>query len=213
MTKKTEESSTSESSRKGRVLVLVFTLLYIAASGVYFYVAGVKEFIFYLFVLLVLVAFVGWTLPRTKLPTWSLWLLSILGLLHALGGGVKVHGDVLYNLILSPIINNGVNGITIWRYDQLVHPYGTAIAALIIYFFIARSAKLPRVWMVVLAALAAMGLGAMNEVIEFITKITLPHTDVGGYNNTALDLCSNLIGSTIGASFAALRWGKKPPRS
>lgn len=199
------------SVRTARILVLVFTLLYIAAAGVYFMTAGVKEFTFYLLVLLVLVAVVAWTLPRTKLPTWSLWLLSILGLLHALGGGVKVHGDVLYNYVIIPIVNNGVNGITIWRFDQLVHPYGTAVAALIVYFFIARYSKLPRIWMVILAALAAMGLGAMNEVVEFITKITIPHTDVGGYTNTALDLCSNMIGASIGAAIAALKWGKKPP--
>ncbi|MDB5237168.1 MAG: hypothetical protein JWL88_270 [Parcubacteria group bacterium] len=196
----------------GRIAVLVFTLLYIAIAAVYFFATGVKEFTFYLLVLLILVGIIARFLPRFKLPTWSLWLLSVLGLLHALGGGVKVHGDVLYNYVLIPIVNNGVNGITIWRFDQLVHPYGTAVAAIILYFVIARAAKLPRIWMVVIAALAAMGLGSINEVIEFITKITIPHTDVGGYNNTALDLCSNFIGSMIGAAIAAFKWGKNPPQ-
>jgi len=104
-----------------------------------------------------------------------------------------------------------LNGITLWRFDQLVHPYGTAVAALIAYFFIARHAKLPRIWMVILAAFVAMGLGALNEVIEFITKLTVPNTDVGGYNNTAIDLCTNMVGAIIGAAIAALKWGKKPP--
>lgn len=209
----TDEKKDAEklTGKSGRIFVLLFTLLYIAAAGVYFFTSGVKEFTLYLAVLLVLVGLVAWTLPRTKLPTWALWLLSILGLLHALGGGVKVHGDVLYNYILIPIINNGLNGITLWRFDQLVHPYGTFVAGLIIYFFIAHYSKLPRLWMVIIAALAAMGLGAINEVIEFITKITIPNTDVGGYNNTAIDLCSNFIGAVIGAAFGALRWGKKPP--
>lgn len=195
----------------GRIALLAFTLLYIAGAGIYFFLTGVKEFTFYLLVLLILVGIITWLLPRMKLPTWSLWLLSILGLLHALGGGVKVHGDVLYNWVMIPIVNNGVNGITLWRFDQLVHPYGTAIAAIILYFVIARAAKLPRIWMVAIAALAAMGLGSINEVIEFITKLTVPHTDVGGYDNTALDLCSNFIGSLIGAGFAAFKWGKNPP--
>ena len=198
---------------RGRLLVLIFTMLYIAAAAVYFYMTGVKEFTLYLAVLLGLVAFVIWTLPRTKLPTWALWCLSVLGLLHALGGGVIVNGDVLYNLVLIPILDNGVNGITIWRFDQLVHPYGTAIAAIITYFFIARAAKLPRIWMVVIAALAAMGLGALNEVIEFITKLTIPNTEVGGYSNTAIDLCANAIGALAGSAFAALRWGKRPPEA
>jgi len=206
-----KKSADVVSGKTGRVLVLVFTLLYIAAAGVFFFVTGVHEFTLYLAVLLALVGLVAWTLPRTKLPTWSLWLLSILGLLHALGGGVKVNGDVLYNYVLIPIMNNGVNGITLWRFDQLVHPYGTAVAALIVYFFIARHAKLPRLWMVVIAALVAMGLGALNEVIEFITKLTIQNTDVGGYNNTAIDLCTNMAGAIIGAAAAALKWGKKPP--
>src|SRR4051812_14092916 len=114
------------SGKSGRIFVLLFTLLYIAGAGVYFFLSGVEEFTLYLAVLLVLVGLVAWTLPRTRLPTWSLWLLSILGLLHALGGGVKVNGDVLYNYVIIPIVNNGVNGITLWRFDQLVHPYGTA---------------------------------------------------------------------------------------
>ncbi len=209
MTKKKDE--TYKHGTPGQFAVLAFTLLYIAGAAVYFYTTGVKEFTFYLLVLLGIVGFIAWLLPKMKLPTWSLWLLSILGLLHAMGGGVKVHGDVLYNFVLIPIVNNGVNGITIWRFDQLVHPYGTAVAAVILYFVIARAAKLPRIWMVVIAALAAMGIGSLNEVIEFITKITIPHTDVGGYNNTALDLCSNLVGSLIGSSISALKWGKNPP--
>ncbi len=213
MTDQDQKGSEYKRSTRGRVLVLIFTLLYIAAAAVYFYSTGVKEFTMYLGVLLALIALVAWTLPRTKLPTWALWCLSVLGLLHALGGGVIVNGDVLYNFVLIPIVNNGLEGITLWRFDQLVHPYGTAIAAIIIYFFIARAAKLPRIWMVVIAALAAMGVGAINEVIEFITKLTIPHTEVGGYNNTAIDLCSNMIGAVIGAAFAALRWGKRPPEA
>ncbi len=205
MTNKKKEAGSSRAT-PGRLAVLGFTLLYIAFAAVYFYLTHVEEFMFYLVVLLLLVAVVAWTLPRTRLPLWALWGLSVLGLLHALGGGVHVHGDVLYNLVLVPLINQGPNGITLWRFDQLVHPYGTAVAALIAYFFIARSAKLPRIWMVVIAALAAMGIGSLNEVIEFIAKLTIPHTDVGGYDNTALDLCSNFVGSVIGAGLGAWRW-------
>ena len=203
-------TGTYKRGTKGRVLVLVFTLLYIAAAGVYFFTTGVQEFTLYLAVLLALIGLVAWTLPRTKLPTWALWLMSILGLLHALGGGVQINGDVLYNYVIVPLVDNGA-GIIIWRFDQLVHPYGTAVAALISYCFIARSAKLPRIWMVVLAAFVAMGVGALNEVIEFLTTLTVPNTNVGGYTNTALDLCFNTLGALAGAAVAALVWGKKPP--
>ena len=195
----------------GHFLVLGFTLFYIAAAAIYFWIAGVREFLMYLIVLLIIVVAVTYTLKYSKLPIWALWGLSLLGLLHALGGGVKVHGDLLYNLILVPIINQGPNGITIWRFDQLVHPYGTFIAALVVYYFIAPGTKLSRIALGIVVALAAMGLGSLNEVVEFFAKLTIPNTDVGGYDNTLLDLCSNTLGSTVGALFATLRWGKTPP--
>lgn len=205
----TTPRETANGPAKGRVLVLAFTLLYIAAAGVYFFLTGVAEFTLYLAVLLALVALVAFTLKFTKLPTWSLWLLSVLGLLHALGGGVKVAGDVLYNFVLIPIVNGGDEGITLWRFDQLVHPYGTAVAALIIYYFLACRSQMPRRWIGLIAALAAMGLGAVNEVVEFSTTLLFENTNVGGYDNTALDLCSNLVGSVIGALVGTRLWRPK----
>ena len=41
-----------------------------------------------------------------------------------------------------------------------------------------------------------MGLGALNEVIEFFLTLTLPETNIGGYISTGWDLVSNLAGET-----------------
>jgi hypothetical protein len=49
-----------------------------------------------------------------------------------------------------------------------------------------------------------MGFGALNEVIEFIAVLTIPHTNVGGYINTGWDLVFNLLGALTAA--AAIRW-------
>jgi hypothetical protein len=49
-----------------------------------------------------------------------------------------------------------------------------------------------------------MGLGALNEVVEFIAVLTLPETNVGGYINTGWDLVYNAIGATVGG---LLMWG------
>ncbi len=38
---------------------------------------------------------------------------------------------------------------------------------------------------------------AVNEVVEFIATITLPGTNVGGYENTGWDLVANLVGCLI----------------
>jgi hypothetical protein len=45
--------------------------------------------------------------------------------------------------------------------------------------------------------MAGLGLGALKEIIEFIMTVVLPNTNVGGCENTALDLVSNFIGALI----------------
>jgi hypothetical protein len=44
-----------------------------------------------------------------------------------------------------------------------------------------------------------MGLGAVNEVIEFAAVLLLPNTNVGGYMNTGWDLVANMVGSLVAA--------------
>jgi hypothetical protein len=44
-------------------------------------------------------------------------------------------------------------------------------------------------------AFASMGLGAVNEIIEFVAVLVFPQTNVGGYANTALDLVFNSFGA------------------
>jgi hypothetical protein len=59
--------------------------------------------------------------------------------------------------------------------------------------------------MLVLCAAAGMGFGALNEVIEFIAVLTLPNTNVGGYENTGWDLVANLVGTIIAALVIRVR--------
>lgn len=54
-------------------------------------------------------------------------------------------------------------------------------------------------------ALAAMGLGAVNEMIEFSAVLLVPDTNVGGYVNTALDLCFNALGAALAMTIVNLR--------
>jgi hypothetical protein len=44
-----------------------------------------------------------------------------------------------------------------------------------------------------------MGVGAANEVVEFLATRVLPETNVGGYENTGWDLVSNTVGCLIAA--------------
>ena len=56
----------------------------------------------------------------------------------------------------------------------------------------------------VLAATSGMGLGAMNELIEFAATLLVPETNVGGYVNTGWDLVANFVGAVAAA--AVIGW-------
>jgi hypothetical protein len=55
----------------------------------------------------------------------------------------------------------------------------------------------PTLGLLTLCAAAGMGFGALNEVVEFIATLTMPETNVGGYQNTGWDLVANLAGSIV----------------
>jgi hypothetical protein len=42
-----------------------------------------------------------------------------------------------------------------------------------------------------------MGLGGLNEMIEFSAVLLVPDTNVGGYYNTALDFVPNAIRAVV----------------
>ncbi len=49
-----------------------------------------------------------------------------------------------------------------------------------------------------------MGLGVLNELIEFSAVLVFPDTNVGGYFNTALDLVFNTLGALAAAVLASI---------
>jgi uncharacterized membrane protein YjdF len=181
----------------GKVALLLFTFAYVIGGAVFLLKAGNTEFLTYLIALVPLVAVAFYLQAKFELPLWMLWLVSILFALHLAGGSIYVHGDVLYNYILISIPN--WTGLTIWKFDQLVHPYGAAAFALCAHYLLATRSRFARITVVLLAFLIANGFGALNEVIEFGMKILTPHTDVGGYYNTGLDLVFNMLGALIGS--------------
>ncbi len=88
------------------------------------------------------------------------------------------------------------------KYDQFVHAYGFGITTWICWQAIRRqlSNPVPRPGVLLLVALAAMGLGAFNEVIESAATRLVERTNVGGYENNAWDLVFNLLGCIIAAA-------------
>jgi hypothetical protein len=45
--------------------------------------------------------------------------------------------------------------------------------------------------------LAGMGVGAINEIVEFVATLVIPDTNVGGYTNTGWDLVADLAGAIV----------------
>ena len=182
-----------------------FTALYMIAAVAGSMVQGNKEFIFYIVVMLVLIGAVTLVHRAVSLTSALLWALSIWGLLHMAGGlvplpkGWPYNGDqaVLYSWWIIP---------QKLKYDQIVHAYGFGTTTWVCWHslksILQRAGGLqlkPTFGLLVLSAAAGAGFGALNEVVEFIAVLTIPNTNVGGYENTGWDLVANLMGATTAA--------------
>lgn len=180
--------------------LLVFCGALAVAAGVGVVVTGNLEFVFYLAVLLILAGLVYWAHRHVGFSAAALWLLAAWAALHMAGGLVTVpaswptEGDsrVLYSWWLIPG----------WlKYDHVVHAFGFGVSTLVCYEGLLSTAGAgagERVGrsLILFAALSALGLGALNEVVEFVATLLVPETNVGGYVNTGWDLVANLTGVT-----------------
>ncbi|MDG2389357.1 MAG: hypothetical protein P8M30_08565 [Planctomycetaceae bacterium] len=190
--------------------VIAFTFLYLAIAVFAAIRKNSTEFILYIGVLFILLAVVGLVHFRVRLKISALWGLSIWGLAHMMGGLLTIpeswprlgESNVLYNLWVIPD----------WlKFDQLVHAYGFGLVTWICWQGVQRAFLLnglrvtPSLGLMTLCVAAGMGFGALNEVVEFIASLTLPETNVGGYENTGWDLVFNLLGSLLAAIIISLQ--------
>jgi len=175
----------------------VFTLLYLAVATVAAVVRGNKEFVFYIVVMVLLIALVLAVHRRVGLTTPTLWCLSLWGFLHMAGGLVPIgEENVLYNWWLVP---------QRLKYDQVVHAFGFGVTTWVCWQAMRRNLAdpRPRFGPLFLCVAAGMGFGATNEIVEFVATLTVPETNVGGYVNTGWDLVANAVGATAAALLIA----------
>jgi len=184
--------------------VISFTSIYLVASVLLAFSLGNIEFLYYIGVMLILVYIVWAVHRRVELSAAVLWGLSIWGLAHMAGGLIIVPENwpidsgsrVLYSLWLIP---------NYLKYDQLVHAFGFGVATWVCWQGMRAAIGShggpvrPTAGLMVLAATAGMGLGAINELIEFLATLLIPDTNVGGYMNTGWDLVANFVGATTAA--------------
>lgn len=191
--------------KPSELAVAAFTFIYVVVFTVWFLSIGNFEFVIYIVTMLALILLVGLSLRKADYPPLMLWALSIWGLAHMAGGGLPVGDSVLYNLNLLPVVET--EQFFILKYDQLVHAFGFGVTAWVLHHLLTRHFPETRgtATALVYPALAAMGLGAVNEIIEFSAVLAVPDTNVGGYYNTALDLCFNAAGAVAAMIIIKLR--------
>ena len=190
------------------IFILLFNIIYIALAAFSAVSRANYEFILYIGVVVIAMLVVMRFYIRYGLSIALLWLLSFWGFFHMIGGLVSVpyhwstggESKVLYNLWL---IEEKL------KFDQFVHAYGFGTTTWLIWQVLSRTMARkfnqtlidirPTGGLLFLCAIGSMGLGALNEIVEFLAMILVPETNVGGYVNTALDLVSNLAGALIAA--------------
>ncbi len=137
-------------------------------------------------------------LTRTALVGLALW-----GAGHLAGGIVELDGDrILYNGLFTRWIH----------FDNVVHFVGFGASGMAAWEAIrgwldADRPRPSRPLVVVVVALLGMGVGALNEVVEFASTHLLPETEVGGYENTGRDLVANMLGG-LSAGWLVVRRGR-----
>jgi hypothetical protein len=181
-------------TRKGQLLILIFNLCQILFFSIYFLTGANYEFVLYVGVIIFFLAVFIAANDKVFFPNFVLWGLSIWALLHMLGGSVHLKGTVLYNIIIIRLSDN----YPIFRFDQFVHIFGFGVATLAMFYVLNPLLKTSagKWWSLSIIVISAgLGIGALNEIIEFAATVLVPETNVGGYTNTALDLVFNFIGA------------------
>ncbi len=186
--------------------VALFTGLYLISALAYAMATESYEFILYLALTPFLVWGIAFLHRKIKLPISLLWALSILILVHCLGGLTQVPESwptegkkLLYNVWIIP---------DKLKYDQVIHAYGNALATWLCWNFLRYSIAIvvktdindipARPIFLMVCFLAGVGIGALNETLEFGATQTVPgDTNVGGYVNTGWDMVANIVGGAI----------------
>lgn len=148
------------------------------------------EFFFYTIVLILMLLVVITVSPRLRLEKWIMTFASLLVLLHLSSGHIYIGDTRLYDFYLAGD----------FRMDNLVHLLGGLLSTFLSYnllepFIHYRMRNNPLTFSLIVVLLA-LGVGSMNEILEFIGVIFFNAADgVGGYVNNAKDQVYNFLGA------------------
>lgn len=176
--------------------VIGFMFAYTAVFSVYAVLNRNFEFVYYTILMILLVLYIYKKQHALWLSNNIVWGLAIIGLMHIIGGGFTFGGTRIYDLEIF----GGVH------YDNLVHGFGLFVITFVSYNLIAPfvnpDLQKNRTALVLLILLVSLGIGAVNEIIEFGAVLLFDvGSRVGDFYNTGWDLVFNTLGSLIALAF------------
>lgn len=189
--------------------LIAFTTIYMLAWGAIYLAHGNWEFLTYLVIVTGGSYLVLTTVNQTHLSRGTLWAISIAGLVHLSCGFLRVDGNVLYEWRIVEIFN-GSGDFYVLKMDQVVHFYGYGLAAVAIHEVLSgRLIKGSYPGMVLfLSWTGSLGIGALNEVMEYLASISYAKTNVGDMHNMGLDLIANTLGAALGTLASHFWWNR-----
>jgi hypothetical protein len=177
--------------RRGQLPILISILCALAIFSVHFVTRKNYEFIIFVFLVILII-----TNKKVYIPNIVLWAMVVWAVMHMAGGSVHINGTLLYKMMIISLSER----YPVFRFDQLVHIVGFGVATIAL-FYLLKPLLRPDVkgWtaLSVILVAAGVGVGAFNEIVEFIVSSSVPESNVGGYINTCLDSVSDLIGATL----------------
>lgn len=191
--------------KKSEWVILLFNLIYLILFGIHFYKRGNFEFIWYIFIMLILIGIFSFLHKKYNFTKLTLIGLSLWGFGHMLGGSTIFGEPKIYARVLIDIFTTG--DTTIFRYDHLLHFYFYVVITSVVYQISKNYFKSNSRWLFLsmIIVLTSMGIGAFNEIIEFLPVLFLAETGVGGYYNIAWDIVFNTLGAIVGIIYISFK--------
>jgi putative membrane protein len=191
--------------KKGQFPILLVNMIALAGFSILFIARQNYEFLLYVGVIIFFLILILLTNRKVIMPNAVLWGLTAWSLMHMAGGGLYIGGKKIYEIILIPLVGDPYY---IFKYDQFVHIVGFGTATLVMYFLLKpllRDNLKQWTALSIVVVMAGLGVGALNEIVEFLATVLVPDTGVGGYVNSSLDLVADLIGALGALVFIRLR--------
>ena len=182
--------------RKEHYILLALNIIFIVVFAIHYFIKLNYEFLIYVGVIVTALILIIMSISKVNYSLSTLVGLSIWALMHLAGSSVSINDKILYELMFFKIPAD----LPILRYDQVVHIIGFGVCTLLAYDLIKNRLKSDTrlsLSISIVLVMAGLGIGAVNEILEFIVTLIVPEVGVGGYINTSLDLCADLLGALL----------------